>query len=228
MTTDRTLHWDGCRNVRDLGRLSGTDGHTTRWGALVRGDDPTRLTPKGWQALLNHGVRTIISLRTRGKTEYNFDPALVPPDVTLLSESIEDLADLNFKAQWVDTGLWCTPLYYRDALQRWPKAHANVVRHFATAPKGGVLIHCGRGYDRTGIISLLFLSLAGVAPEDIVRDYALSVDPKREQILTERQTSTHALLMDVLQSFDAADYLTQAGLTPETLNKARQRLFGPQ
>ena len=65
----RILQWDGCTNVRDLGGLISRDGRRIKWGALVRSDNPAKLTPKGWEALYTHGIRTIISLRTDGVDE---------------------------------------------------------------------------------------------------------------------------------------------------------------
>jgi hypothetical protein len=69
MIRDRRLKWDGCNNVRDLSGLSTFEGRVTRWGAVVRSDAPSKLTPEGWDALLGHGIRTIITLRTEGKIE---------------------------------------------------------------------------------------------------------------------------------------------------------------
>ena len=40
--------------------------------------------------------------------------------------------------------------------------------------KGGVVVHCHGGKDRTGIVVALLLSLAGVPRETVVEDYALS------------------------------------------------------
>lgn len=39
----------------------------------------------------------------------------------------------------------------------------------------GILVHCGAGRDRTGMISALLLSNAGVSTDDVVADYATSV-----------------------------------------------------
>jgi protein-tyrosine phosphatase len=36
------------------------------------------------------------------------------------------------------------------------------------------VIHCAAGKDRTGVLTALVLSLAGVAEDDIVADYALT------------------------------------------------------
>ncbi len=121
---DRVLCWDGCKNTRDLGGLKTRDGQVTRRGVIVRSDTPSRLTAAGWTALHDYGIRTIISLRTHGMTEDELNVSPPFADVTVVQAPIEDITDAEFVRQWVDTGLWCTPLYYRDALQRWPERHA--------------------------------------------------------------------------------------------------------
>ncbi|MFZ1546349.1 MAG: tyrosine-protein phosphatase, partial [Candidatus Nitrotoga sp.] len=165
MTLNRVLNWDGCNNVRDLGGLNVSNGYKTRWGAVVRSDHPAKLTAKGWSQLYEHGIRTIISLRTHGLVEEDYlDTTPRLAGITNIEAAIEDFTDAEFIKQWVETDLWCTPLYFRDALQRWPERHVAVIRAIAQAQPGGVLFHCKRGHDRTGIIALLVLALAGVSP----------------------------------------------------------------
>jgi protein-tyrosine phosphatase len=173
MKRSRQLDWDGCNNVRDLGGLSALDGRQTRWGALVRSDTPSKLSTEGWRALCAHGIRTIISLRTEGKTEPDLDLPNPPSGLEVVSVAIEDLGDGEFLQRWAATELWCTPLYYQDALRRWPQRHAKAVSAFVHAQPGGVLMHCSRGQDRTGIMALLLLALAGVTAEDTAADYEL-------------------------------------------------------
>jgi hypothetical protein len=122
--------------------------------------------------------------------------------------------------------LWCTPLYYHDALSRWPERHAAAIAAVARARPGGVLVHCGRGHDRTGIITLLLLALAGVAPDDIAADYELSPDPQRDELLARRHTTTRAVILATLDSFDADAYLRAAGLGDDDLAAIRARLVG--
>jgi len=126
----------------------------------------------------------------------------------------------------VDTSLWGTPLYYRDALERWPQRHAAAISAIARAHPGGVLFHCVRGYDRTGIITLLLLSLVGVVPEDIVADYLLSVDPIREELLAREHSSVPEALLGAVAGLDVADYLKSGGATQEDLDAIRRRLLG--
>ncbi len=228
MTLNRVLNWDGCNNVRDLGGLNASNGYKTRWGAVVRSDHPAKLTAKGWSQLYAHGIRTIISLRTHGLVEEDYlDTTPRLAGITNIEAAIEDFTDAEFIKQWVETDLWCTPLYYRDALQRWPERHIAVIRAIAQAQPGGVLFHCKRGYDRTGIIALLLLALAGVSPDDIVADYELSVDPEREEFLAREHTTTHETILAALASLDIENYLRVGGLSQTDMDAVRARFVEP-
>ncbi len=228
MTLNRVLAWDGCNNVRDLGGLNASNGYKTRWGAVVRSDHPAKLTADGWSQLYEHGIRTIISLRTHGLVEEDYlDTTPRLAGVTSIEAAIEDFTDADFIKQWVETDLWCTPLYFHDALQRWPERHVAVIRAIAQAQPGGVLFHCKRGHDRTGIIALLLLALAGVSHDDIVSDYELSIDSIREELLASKNTSTHEVVLSTLASLDIDNYLLSNGLSQNDLNAVRARFIGP-
>ena len=64
----RVLRWPECLNARDLGGLPAHDGlesHAAiQRGRVVRTEVPVYLTEAGWRALLAHGVRTVIDLRS--------------------------------------------------------------------------------------------------------------------------------------------------------------------
>jgi hypothetical protein len=223
---ERFVSWEGCRNVRDLGGLRTQDGRTTHMGAVVRSDTPGRLTPAGWQALYAYGIRTIVTLRTHGMQEPELDYDVPYADLARVQAPIEDVNDEDFLKQWAESGLWSTPLYYPDALQRWPQRHVAVISAIARSQPGGVLFHCIRGHDRTGIISLLLLSLAGVLPEEILADYQLSPDPEREQILAGRGTSVPQVILGTLSGFDVEANLLGGGATRADLAAVRRRLVG--
>jgi len=233
MSGNQCLSWEGCTNVRDLGGLRTRDGRVTRWGAVVRGDTPARLTALGWSALYAHGIRTIISLRTDGPEailrqmpdERMPDTAPRPADLATIQAAIEDLGDTEFLKTWAATDLWSTPLYYPDALRRWPQRHAAAIRAVARARPGGVLFHCIRGHDRTGIIALLLLALAGVVPDDIVADYELSLDSERDALLAHRGTSPREVILATLAGLDVESYLRAGGLSEADWTAARARLL---
>jgi hypothetical protein len=223
----RVLAWDGCTNVRDLGGLNTSSGRTTRWGAVVRSDTPARLTAAGWSALYDYGIRTIITLRTVGMVEDQLDFKPPQDGFSVVQVAIEDVTDMEFRQQWASSELWCTPLYYPDALRRWPGRHAAAISAIAQAQPGGVLFHCIRGNDRTGIIALLLLALVGVGPEEIIADYELSPDSDRDEILKRQQTSVvREALLGTLDGLDVEGYLRAGGASQADLDVVRRRLMG--
>jgi protein-tyrosine phosphatase len=222
----RVLVWEGCTNVRDLGGLGTCDGRTTRWGAVVRSDSPAKLTATGWSALYAYGIRTIISLRTYGVTEDDLNIPLRHPDLVTVQVAIEDITDTEFVRQWVTTNLWGTPLYYKDALWRWPERHAAAISAIARASPGGVLFHCTRGNDRTGIIALLLLALVGVTLDEIVADYELSPDPQRDELLEREHASVREAILNALAGLNIGSYLGMGGASQDDLAAVRRRLLG--
>jgi hypothetical protein len=241
MTFTRHLTWDGCLNVRDLGGLPAADGRVTRWGALVRSDSPAGLTPAGWAALRAHGIRTIVDLRN--DDERAADPAATPggpAGITVVHVPLDDLGDTAFwRRIWKD-GLDGTPLYYRPFLERKPERCAAAVAAVADARPGGVLVHCTIGRDRAGLVALLLLALAGVAPADIADDWALSnsrLEPLRAEVgpgpaeaLARRGLTARQVVVATLEAVDVEAVLRAGGLSERRLRVVRDRLLaaGPQ
>lgn len=238
MVGDRHLDWDGCFNVRDLGGLRTMSGLAIRRGALIRADAVDRLTADGWSALHVHGVRTVVDLRN--DDEIGSDTAPRPADVTTVHLPLDGVHDTEFWARWGD-GRHGTPLYYRPFLDRFPDRVAGVVAAVAHAGPGGVLVHCGVGRDRTGLVTMLLLVLAGVAAEDIAADYDLSASrlpplfaargtsdqqPRLQALLDRERTSAAAVIVSTLAELDVERRLRTAGLTAPDLDLLRRRLTG--
>ena len=177
MAADRHLDWHGCANARDLGGLPAAGGRTTRVGALIRSDAVDRLTAAGWSALAAYGVRTVVDLRN--DDELPPDPAPRPAGITTLHLPLDGIEDRAFWERWTSGPQFGTPLYYRPFLDRFPERVARVIAAVADAPAGGVVVHCVGGRDRTGLVTLLLLALAGVDLQDIADDYALSAERLR-------------------------------------------------
>ncbi len=220
----RILDWDGCKNVRDLVGLTTASGRLTCWKSIVRSDTPNRLTDAGWKALYDYGIRTIVSLQTHGLVEKELWVTPPFPEISVTQAAIEDFTDQEFVRKSVETNLWLTLLYLKDALQRWPARHAAAISAIAQAGPGGVLIHCARGNDRTGIIALLLLALTGVATSEIIADYQLSPDSERDGILHKMSTSTPAVLSDLLNGLEVENYLLNGGVSQAELLNLRNRL----
>ncbi|PRY32276.1 tyrosine-protein phosphatase [Pseudosporangium ferrugineum] len=202
------LDWPGCRNARDVGGLPTVDGASIRAGALLRSDHHARLTPAAMERIRAAGVSRIVDLRWPHELDEHPSPFAGDPvyvHVPLLMDPITyDYTDES----------------YGPLLDHNRKHVAAAFRAVATAPPGGVLVHCHGGRDRTGIVVALALAAAGVAPAAIAEDYALTAD---------------ALAATMLNTLDHAEreyggveaYLRTAGVTRSEIDAVRERLREP-
>lgn len=235
---DRTLHWPGCANVRDLGGLPTEDGATTTSGRIVRADDIGLAGPEAWAAAAAYGIGRIVDLRfpdERAKRGSSTTIEVVP--VSVLGERDPVYWDmLHAERDRVgDSGYHA--FSYRSFLERHAPLFAEAVTAVAETPSGGVVVHCVAGKDRTGLVVGLLLRLAGVPLDVVDADYAQS-----EAALTSAgyvaidyrglhrpPLSPAGLLLEVLGELEerhgsAAGYLLAAGCAPATLERARAML----
>ncbi|PJF48928.1 MAG: tyrosine-protein phosphatase [Chloroflexi bacterium] len=240
----RRLHWEGCLNARDLGGLSTGDGRFTRWGALVRMDNPGHLTDAGVRALLDYGVNTVIDLRYPTETTryphlaaalHSARDRVTLRHIPLLDEASRAEEDILFARSRDEWHIY--------VLDRRGETIAEVMRAIAYAAPGAVVLHCTAGKDRTGLIAALLLDLLCVAREDIARDYAVSEEWLRPRIeqwlepLDEAQRAfAHSLMRTAPEYVQFAlryvderyggtcAYLQSSGLSPDDLNALRERL----
>jgi hypothetical protein len=221
-----SLRWEGCFNARDLGGMPTSDGRVTLHRAVVRSDQLCHLTPAGWSALYDYGIRTVVDLQEDDSSRT--DRSARPAGLTTIHLPLEDRTAAEFWDRWgASTGLYATPLYYRPFLDRFPERCVSVVRAIAAARPGGVLFHCRVGRDRTGLIAMLLLAAAGVPAEEIASDYELSAlslptlfaargeedeGPIVERILRREGTTAREAMLAALDGFDAPRYLRDSGL----------------
>jgi protein-tyrosine phosphatase len=248
---ERTLLWDGCVNVRDLGGIATEDGGTTRQGAVVRSDNIGGLTPDGWRALARHGVVRIVDLRW--PEERAQDPprdvagAVEVVHVSVLGPTYEEGAAL-YRAldAHIDTVEDPADHYvyeYVEFLERNRERFAQALAAVADAP-GPVVVHCMGGKDRTGLVAALLLRIAGVSLDDIGEDYSLSgpnlsvtLDAwlesapdelergRRQKLSTTPATAMARVIATIEQRYGSvAEYLEAGGLQPEQIGGLRERL----
>ncbi|MHA7283408.1 tyrosine-protein phosphatase [Arthrobacter sp. TMS2-4] len=232
--------WDGAVNARDLGGIGGS----VQPGRLYRMGRNEWLTEAGWRRAWEQGVRTVVDLRHPFELgRRGTDPLVSPAGVerfAFLNLPTEDQADEEFMA--LCGPYLSSPEHYGENLSRWPEKFARVARAFAAAPAGGVVIHCAAGRDRTGLVVALLLSAAGIGTSAIIADYERAVltmneryrgqatpheTPKTDAELAVWLARARRQLEDLLSSLDAAQYLRDAGLTPEELTGVRARLTDP-
>jgi hypothetical protein len=251
---NRAVDWEGFHNTRDLGGLPTRSGRTTRRGAFFRAADLRFVTGAGWAQARDSGVRTVIDLRNADEIRPTAEaptalagsaqfaaatgPA-TPAGIDRVEVPLDDIGDLEFWRYVNRERLNGSPLYYRVFLERKAERCAAVIEAIARSGPGGVLFHCGAGRDRTGLVALLLLALADVAPDAVAADYDLSTEavkplyaamgaedqgPAIAAILAERGTTTAAAIRDTLEGFDVKQYLLDAGVGGRDLDDIRHRL----
>jgi protein-tyrosine phosphatase len=245
---DRTLRWDGCVNIRDLGGHQTEDGRTTRFGAVVRADSIRELSDAGWAELRAYGVSRIVDLRLH--SELAMDP---PRDLDVEVVHVPMLPELD-APEWAEIDevgdaapddSSATRVVYLEFLERFRARVGEAIAAVAEASPGTVVVHCLGGKDRTGLVVALLLRLAGVGHLEIAEDYALSGPNLREMtdawiaeadsdLERNRRTrigeSPAAAMLGVLEELErrygsVRDYLLAAGVAPERLDAATARLF---
>jgi len=246
----RDLVWDGLLNVRDLGGHPTEDGRETRFGSIVRADSVRQLSDEGWKALVDYGVKTIVDLRANEELEAD-PPAELPVEVLHVPFMETDRSDWKDVEGELEAAVKAAPdvaTATRDVylifLERFAANVAAAIRAVADAPDGAVVIHCAGGKDRTGLLTAFLLHLAGVGPEEIAQDYALSEEKlrtrheqwlaeaqseeERERLLRQAQTpadSIRGVFDELARRYGSIeDYLRHAGSTDDELDRARTRL----
>jgi protein-tyrosine phosphatase len=243
-TRARRLAWEGVLNARDLGGYPTAEGGETRWGVVVRSDTLSSLTEAGRAALIAYGVRSIIDLRRPNEVQ-EFPHAFTVGDthgIRYTNIPFQDPASPEEAEPEV------LALIYARMLDRFQARVAAVMTAIGQAPSGGVLVHCAGGKDRTGLVSALLLSLAGVEPRIIAADYALSAEylrPREEAYLRdgpgeraerERNVALYSPTAEVMiETLDhlasryggVQPYLLDAGVSPDDIARIRRRLRRP-
>jgi len=227
----RELSWDGCVNVRDLGGLG-----QIRPGAVVRMEAATRLSEAGWAAAWAHGVRTVVDLRDAGEREPDRVPR--PLGITTVHVPLEP-PGTPFYEHWKKIDNLASPLHFPAMLAEQPQPVITAVRAIANAAPGCVAFHCAGGKDRTGLLALVLLRLAGAAPEEIIADYLVTYDRMKQrydeigapdqlaavsELLASRNTTIEASLTSTIASLTMPGFLLENGLSDTELAALHTRL----
>lgn len=169
---------------------------------LIRADNLQGLTSGDIARLVDdHGVRTVIDLRTTGELHLEGPgPLLQPgpyagrvahhhltlypevagePDALELERSLPSFEQERAGAtRDARRGATATDMtgYYLGYVEDRPEHVAAALRLLADPGSGAAVVHCAAGKDRTGTVVALALSLAGVTRDAVVADYLASAD----------------------------------------------------
>jgi protein-tyrosine phosphatase len=239
----------GTWNFRDVGGIM-TAGGPVRRGVVYRSAVLSRLDPDGQAALENLGVTNVFDLR--GTREIAAEGAdQVPESVTVRHAPFnpeEDETPVHEAAEAAgDPGSQSD--YIRDYYAALPtmrsaqRSVASLLRTVATG-RGGVLVHCAAGKDRTGWAIAAVLTAAGADREAVTADYLLSnaaIESLREwlrvqypnvydnptAILGVQERFLRAAFDSVDAAFGSFDgYLDAIGVESDVVRQLRGRLLG--
>lgn len=235
------MTWDGALNLSDLGGLPFVGGGSTESGRIFRSGAPEWMTARGWTQAAAAGLTTIVDLRNAeeiGRRSYHPDvPDSATESFAVVRTPTEDPDDEEFMrvcGPWLDH-----PRSYADNLRFYPEKYAAVFRAVAGAP-GAVLVHCSGGKDRTGLVTALLLTIAGVDRSAILDDYEAAFRTANAHLashphlarhfattpheLDEWVTERRLALETLLDELDPLAYLAAAGLTSPELAALSARL----
>ncbi|KUL38616.1 hypothetical protein ADL22_17755 [Streptomyces sp. NRRL F-4489] len=258
----RSLGLRDAPNARDLGGYRTADGHRVRRGVVYRADALNNLTPAEQRTLTKDRIALDLDFRSLAEAAPAADklPAGVRHTALPvynphadLSRTMNTLVAGGPAAQQRALG-GGRAVRMMDAYYAWMVSDPAASRQFGTALRdiadstAPVLYHCTQGKDRTGWLSAVLLTAAGVPRATVDQDYLASnhyldagndrqldalkaagkvKDPALlEPVLGVRQSYLDAAFHEVAASYGSFDgYLTKGlGLDQATQRKLRQRL----
>jgi protein-tyrosine phosphatase len=184
----RLVALEAVHNFRDLGGYATADGRTMKWRTLFRADGLYRLTPGDVATLEPLGLRTVIDLRSdseldeRGRFPVDVHP-VVFHHLPIIDATWADLERPDYERD-EDFLIWA----YQEMLTVGAPRFAKAFDALAEPGALPAVFHCAAGKDRTGLLAALLLGSLGVSHDDIVADYALTVEGMaRFRIWAERE-----------------------------------------
>ena len=203
MTQDprRRIEIEGVYNFRDIGGYKTSDGRMTRWQSFLRADNVSTLPQHSQDTLVStYGVRTVIDLRRRDEIDGQPDNVLArSPRVRY--HNVDIVGDMVFDQVESAEPRDRIHASYRNMLDRRGLKFGETLRVLARPGARPAMYHCMGGQDRTGIVSALLLSLAGVPEETIAEDYTLTAEYRIDAYLGPNSIEPEA---------DPADYTVEA------------------
>lgn len=163
-------------NCRELGGYPIGFTHSTQWHRFLRSGGVSGATESDIAFLLDYGVKTVIDLRTPTELSAQPNPFMNRTEVNYVNVNLSDMEDteasvssmqeINLEEEFIMGKM------YIEMLER--KHRIKEIFDAVLQEEGTVLYHCSAGKDRTGVVSLLLLGLAGAEKHDIVSNYEIS------------------------------------------------------
>jgi len=204
----------GTHNMRDVGGYRTGSGGLIRMRTLIRADALHRLGATGFAAIADLGVRTVLDLREAAERESA--PCVFPGS----SPAVRWLP--IFGNRIPVGGQLPLERIYQHMVEDFGAGLTAAVRELARPGTLPAIVHCSAGKDRTGVVVALALSVAGVAPEVIAEDYALSAHYLGDEFLADLKRRMAALGVPQ-QRIDGHEIVCPPELILSTLESINRR-----
>lgn len=158
----------GACNVRDIGNYETQDGRRTKEGIFFRSDNTAGYTEKDVQFFIDRGLTLAVDLRSADETGRQASAFAHVPGIHYENIQLIDGIHSQFTKDNIPSTMG---QLYIQFLETGKAQFGKMFRLFA-ANTGASLYHCTAGKDRTGVTTMLLLSLAGVCDSTIIEDYA--------------------------------------------------------
>lgn len=200
----KKIKLEGAYNFRDIGGYSGKNGKKIKKGVLYRSDELSHLTEKDIEVLEKLNIQTIIDFRNEKERLDNEDKQIGEANLIYLDPKADTAALASAEGKDID-------LYDRAQLtserarffmtkqnkefvinEESKKAYKKMFEIILDSKNQAIVQHCRGGKDRTGYGVALIQLLLGVSKEDVLYDYLLTNEYKKEK----NEKSLRALLQE--------------------------------
>jgi hypothetical protein len=230
MAAPGAIQWDGAVNAWHIA------------GEVFRMGRREWLTETGWHQAYDGGIRTVIDLRNPEEIRRrDTDPRVSAATLAafdVVHAPTEDPGNTEFRELCVP--YLNHPASYADNARIFPEKLAAVFKAVAEA-RGGVVIHCSAGRDRSGMIAAMLQDLAGAGESAIATGYehavrginehhrVFGVPHPHERYLPEDELaplieSRLESLLGFVRRVKAVDFLRHNGVTDAELTAVRAKL----
>lgn len=233
MNTQRRYIFKNILNCRDIGGYPTPHG-VTKFGRFLRCGIVN--TPEDWEIDELNKLNIGTSIDLRGTYEAKETPLLLE---RLDGADIYNLPLYEFNVATKEGMDLPLAQIYEGIVDNNKKSIAKVLNTIADAKDGIVIYNCFFGKDRTGILTMLLLSIAGVSKEDIIADYQQTytyIKPyiqTHSDILWDTNSEKHYSLPETMEEVvdnivkkygSVIDYIKSAGVSDVSIEKIRKRL----
>lgn len=201
---ERLLPLTGAINVRDMGGYRTKDGQQVKWGLLYRGDQLSQLTESDIAYLERIKFHSIIDFRNDQERElnpnysfdsiksyYKCDPNSTVSEAAGAVVSFEEENKLIVKnlengavpsEELNGSGIIFHKNYREFVTSEYARASfRRMLKALLQEENLPAFMHCRGGKDRTGFGAALILAIIGVEREEIIKDYLITQDVRKER-----------------------------------------------